>query len=366
MRIIVIIFLASIATSTMAQKYSNEFLAIGVSAKAQAMGNAQVAHIQDATAGFWNPAGLANLEGDMQVSLMHAEWFASIGKYDYLGIAKPLSDGKRTLGLSLIRFGIDNIPNTLSLYEEDGTINYDNISPFSAVDYAAIFSYAQKLGKEGLSVGGNVKIIHRSIGPFADAWGFGLDVGLQYKTKDFIFGVMGKDITSTINAWSFNFTEEEKQVLQLTGNEIPISSTEATLPRIILGAAYQKRFNKIGVLAELNIDVTTDGERNVLASADPFSFDPVFGFELDYNQKVFLRGGVNTIQQETDLTGSQFWSVNPNVGVGVKLGGLRIDYAFSNVGEQSNNTYSHVVSMLLDVNFEYLKRAMKAAERDYD
>ena len=171
-------------TTSFAQKYSNEFLSIGVGAAAQSMGNAQVASVSDATSGFWNPAGLANIKSDMQVSLMHAEWFASIGNYDYLSIAKPISDGKRTLGLSIIRFGIDNIPNTLSLYESDGTINYDNIKPFSAVDYAFLFSYAQKLKSDKLSIGGSAKVIHRTIGPFATSWGFGFDAGLQFERID--------------------------------------------------------------------------------------------------------------------------------------------------------------------------------------
>ena len=357
-----VVLFALIYTGLVAQKYSNEFLSIGVSAKAQGMGNAQAASVSDVTAGFWNPAGLANVEGDLQVSFMHAEWFASNGNYDYLGIVRPLGDDKkRALGFSLIRFGIDNIPNTLSLYEDDGTVNYDNIKPFSAADYAFLFSYAQEL-REGFNVGGNFKVIHRTIGPFATSWGFGLDAGIQYKTGDFTFGVMGKDITSTFNAWSINFTDEEQQILELTNNDINLSSTELTLPRIILGASYQKQFNKIGLLAEINADLTTDGERNVLLPADPISVDPVFGLELNYNRFIFLRGGVNTIQQETDLLGEQFWSVNPNLGVGIKIGGLNIDYAFSNVGEQSHNTYSHVISLMLDVNFDYLKRAMNQAK----
>lgn len=347
-------------TTTFAQKYSNEFLSIGVGAAAQSMGNAQVASVSDATAGFWNPAGLANIESDMQVSFMHAEWFASIGNYDYLSIAKPVSDGKRTLGLSIIRFGIDNIPNTLSLYESDGTINYDNIKPFSAVDYAFLFSYAQKLKSDKLSIGGNAKVIHRTIGPFATSWGFGFDLGLQYRVTDnFTIGLLGKDITTTFNTWDINFTDEEKEVLEVTGNDIVINSVEITRPSIILGFAYQQRFDKIGLLAEVNANLTTDGARNVLVSANPISMDPVAGIQLDYNERVYLRGGVNTIQKEIDLTGTEFWSVNPNVGIGVKLGALRLDYAFTNVGEQSNNTYSHIVSLVLDVNYDYWKKVMK-------
>lgn len=362
MKYLFTIVMLGFLTTTFAQKYSNEFLSIGVGAAAQSMGNAQVAGVSDVTAGFWNPAGLTQVETDLQVSFMHAEWFASIGNYDYLAGVKPLSNGKRALGLSIIRFGIDNIPNTLSLYKSDGTINYDNIKPFSAVDYAFLMSYAQKMKNEKLSIGGNVKVINRRIGPFATSWGFGLDLGLQYHINDkFTIGVLGKDITTTFNAWDINFTDEEKEVLEVTGNDIVINSVELTKPSIILGFAYHQRFNKIGVLAEVNANITTDGQRNVLVSADPISLDPVAGFQLDYNERVYLRGGVNTIQKEKDLTGAEFWTLHPNAGVGVKLGALRIDYAFTNVGEQSNNTYSHVVSLVMDVNYDYWKKVMKQA-----
>ena len=63
-------------------------------------------------------------------------------------------------------------------------------------------------------MGGNVKIIHRKAGDFAKAWGFGIDVGLQYEKGPWRFGAVGKDITSTFNAWTFKFTEKEKEILE--------------------------------------------------------------------------------------------------------------------------------------------------------
>jgi len=80
------------APSIFAQKYSNAFLDIGVSARSQAMGNTQVAGANDATASFWNPAGLMNIAPNVvQAGFTHSEWFAGISNYDYFGIAAPLS-----------------------------------------------------------------------------------------------------------------------------------------------------------------------------------------------------------------------------------------------------------------------------------
>ena len=109
------------------------------------MGGAQVVTVQDGTAGYWNPAGLTGVKNNPQVNLMHAEYFAGIGKYDYVGVAFPTANNKRTIGITGLRFAVDDIMNTLFLVEPDGTINYNNIQAFSSADYAFIFSFAQKL-----------------------------------------------------------------------------------------------------------------------------------------------------------------------------------------------------------------------------
>jgi hypothetical protein len=113
---------------------------------------------------------------------MHAEYFAGIGKYDYASLAIPLKDNNRVLGLSLLRFAVDDIPNTIFLVEPDGTINFSNIQTFSSADYAFLVSFAQqKTLKNGKKINGgvNAKIIHRKAGSFATAWGFGFDAGVQ-------------------------------------------------------------------------------------------------------------------------------------------------------------------------------------------
>ena len=120
------------------RKYSNEFLNIGAGARGLAMGNAQVASAEDATAGYWNPAGLTGVKDHPNAGIMHAEYFAGIAKYDYLSLAVPVQDNKRTLGFSLLRFAVDDIPNTLFLVEPDGSINYGNIQSFSSADYALL------------------------------------------------------------------------------------------------------------------------------------------------------------------------------------------------------------------------------------
>jgi len=183
---LVFFILLLFGTEAFAQKFSNEFLAIGIGARARAMGNATVASTNSVMAGYWNPAALASLDiTGIQAGAMHTEQFAGVAKFDYLGVTLPLNTPNRRVGVSLIRFGIDDIPNTLSLFEEDGTINFDNIVPFSAADYALLLSYSQKIDtKRGnLFLGGNAKIVYRQIGSFASSWGFGIDAAALYYGK---------------------------------------------------------------------------------------------------------------------------------------------------------------------------------------
>ncbi len=346
-----IILLFSVNLLFSQAKYSNEFLTIGVGARAQAMANAVVANVNDVTAGYWNPAGLVEIEAPFQVMAMHSELFAGIAKYDYLGIAKPLNKEKKsTIGVSIIRLGIDNIPNTLNLVGADGSINYDNITEFSAADYALFLSYGRQL-REGLNVGGSVKVIRRVIGTFGNAWGFGVDLGLKYKRKNWTFGLMGRDITSTFNAWSFNSTDQQRAVFIQTGNDILESSVEITRPRIILSAAWGKPIGeKFNFLIEADFDFTTDGQRNVLVSSESVNIDPHAGFELGYKNFIFLRGGVINFQQIKFNAGDDrtYLSVQPNFGLGIKFGNLTIDYAYTNIGNVSEVLYSNIFSLKLD------------------
>jgi len=350
-----LIILAFFTISTKAQrKYSNEFLNIGVGSTAFGLSGSVVASVNDVTAGYWNPAGLARMETPRQVSFMHSEYFAGIAKYDYGSFATSVQDNTAVVGASILRFGVDDIPDTSELIDADGNINYDRVKKFSAADYAFIFSYARKKGKnsigneDGLSYGANVKIIHRLVGEYGKSWGFGLDAGVQYKKGKWIFAAVGKDITSTFNSWSYN-ADKLSTVYATTGNDIPKSSTETTNPRVVLGAAYATPLSeKFNIMAETNVNLTTDGRRNVLVSADPISADPTIGLSVDFKKTIFLRGGLGNIQKSTDFTGKQIYTYQPNMGVGIKIKNFSLDYALTNVGNSSDALYSNVFSIRLD------------------
>lgn len=340
---------------------------IGVGARALGMSSAQVATVSDVTAGYWNPAGVNGLSNKLQVAAMHSEYFAGIAKYDYASVGKAI-DEKSAAALSIIRFGVDDIPNTTELIDAGGNIDYDRITKFSAVDYAFILSYGRKgfpgrnlttqtdqkiidAGSrvEGFRWGVNAKIIYRHIGDFAQAWGFGLDAGAQYDYGQWHFGAVAKDITSTFNAWSYSLSDRTKEVFAATGNEIPTNGLEVTLPRFILGAGRSFNFNKITLLAEANATLTTDGKRNVLVSANPLSVDPNLGFEVVYNKIIFFRAGVGNAQRVQSFDNGTSMTVQPNIGLGLKIRNLYIDYALSDIGNVSDVLYSNVFSLRIDL-----------------
>lgn len=352
-----VLILTSATTTAQFRVYSNEFLNIGAGARGLAMGSAQVSSVQDGTAGYWNPAGLLGVKDHPNLNLMHAEYFSGIGKYDFASIAFPLANNKRALGLTMLRFAVDDIMNTLYLIEPDGSINYNNIQAFSSADYAFLLSYAQNLKRstnKNVDFGLNAKVIHRNVGRFAKAWGFGLDAGLQIHNDKWKFGFAGRDITTTFNTWSFNFTDRDKQQLYLTNNDIPVQSSELTAPRLVIGVARDFYFNKkLSLLAEANFDVTFDGKRNTVVSANPVSVDPKLGVELNINKIVYVRGGINNFQKALSdgdtLNQKKVWIYQPSAGVGFQIQNVRIDYAFTNLANQSNPLFTHVFSLQVDL-----------------
>ena len=326
----------------------NEFLSIGVGARAQGMSGSVVASSTDATSSYWNPANLTSLANPMQLNAMHANWFGGIANYDFASLAFRIKGGNTFGGLSLIRMGIDNLPNTLNLIGPDNSINFDRITTFSAADYAFLVSMANKR-TENLDVGGSVKIIHRTVGSFGSSWGFGADVGIRYKFGNFIFGIQGRDITTTFNSWRFNLSEEEKDRFLSTGNDIPISSSEITLPRLISGLAYKKRIGSVHLLLEGNVHFTTDGRVSGIVQSNRFSIEPTFGFEGGFSEKVFIRAGLGNIQRIINLSGGNtVIDFQPNVGLGLVLGRIKVDYALANVGNVSGVLTSHIFSLALD------------------
>ena len=358
-----VLALPAAAQSTKTPKFSNEFLNIGVGARALGMGKVQVSLADNATAGYWNPAGLVNQTHKYDGVLMHSELFAGVVKNDYAAFSMPLDD-KSAIGVSVMRLGIDNIADTRNLINESGYVDYSKIEYFSVADYALLLSYARKLGNvEGLSVGGNGKIIYRNIGKFAKGYGFGIDAGVQYNRKGWNLALMARDVTTTFTQWSINAEEYQKGInsTYANGNDpTPKNSAEITLPRFLLGAGRRFELPKeFSALVAVDLETTTDGQRNTPIATKLLSVDPRVGLELGYKNLVFLRGGAGSYQKVQNFTvnsngtyGSS-WKGQYSLGAGVAVSGLRVDLALARQAVEKLGSSSQINSLIVSLGYGF-------------
>ena len=335
-------------------KYGADFLAGGVDARALAMGGANVAQTRNVNSVYWNPSGLAHTEYP-EVAYMHAERFAGIVSFDFAGIAYPISHNS-TVGLSFFRSGVNDIKNTLNAWDAERNQPKANpesyITSFSAADMAFLLSYARRLNQR-FTVGASGKIIRRTIGDFADAWGYSFDAGAQWHGDRFMIGVQLQDLSTMLQSWSVNasaFSIEETNpdtgvpytFTEVFDQELPTGDTFLVLPVVRLGSGLIVPVSSQSTLTfGLDVDIAFDGQQANAFNLGDLSFHPRLGGEFSFRNLVALRAGVNRIAQTDDYG----LDIVPSVGAGIRLGPLSVDYGFGDFGGLvSDLGYSHRIS----------------------
>lgn len=347
-----LIFSGLFSNAQIVRKYSNEFLNIGAGARGLAMGGAVMASQNDVYSPMWNPAGLIGIDRDWQGAAMHAEYFESIAKYDYIAFAKPLDQKGGVFAISVVRLGIDNILNTTQLIDSEGNIDYDKITSFSQSDYAALLSYAFRPGGDHrLAVGVNAKMVYRNVGKFASGYGFGFDLGVLYNADSgWNYGAMLRDATTTVNFWTINQNELSAVVNGEEFNPAPADKLEITMPKLNLGVSKNFELNRdLELLPEMGLNIDFAKTAAVI-STDFASITPYAGAELKFQDMIFVRVGVNRFQNITDIESlKRKISFQPSAGIGIKYQGLTLDYAITNSGIGGSNFYSNFFSLKLDM-----------------
>jgi hypothetical protein len=152
-----------------------QFLKIGVSARAVGMGEAFLAVSDDASAIYYNPAGLVQLSG-LEVMASHIDYPADIN-YEFLGVAYPRFGGVWGLGLYMLNSGDMSLNDYFHPSDEDP---YSSGQTFTAKDYAVALSYGVSL-TDRFSVGLSFKFIDE-LYEEERASGWAADVGTLYNT----------------------------------------------------------------------------------------------------------------------------------------------------------------------------------------
>jgi len=251
------------------------FLRIGAGARALAMGGAFTAIADDATAAYWNPAGLTQLE-KQEVSSMYTNQFGLNIGYSFLNYARVFSK-KNAFALSWICLNTDNIPKT-GLDESGRPIIIDY---FKEEENAVLLFGARRL-KEKVSLGANIKTISGRIGE-VNASGFGIDLGVLFSlgNRPLKVGLVIKNIGADLK-WDTGHSD--------------------TLPLITtLGIAYKTLNEKV----TLAVDVEKRTNR-------PLIFRE--GIEFWLSKDIAIRIGMN--------------GENLTAGAGLKIGKLSLDYAY--------------------------------------
>lgn len=367
-------------------KYGADFLAGGVDARALGMGGAYVSLADEVSAGYWNPAGLSHLTYP-EISYMHVERFAGAVSFDYGAVALPVTE-RSTVGIAGFRSGVNDIVNTLQAWNPDRGVplgNYESrITRFSAADWALYVSYSRRLNNR-LTVGVNFKGIHRSIGDFAEAWGYSTDMAVQYRMGAYRFGVVLRDVSTMLQSWSINPGAFEVNCTNpiddqpfdaclgedgslIEGNaaryeavfdqEIPSGGTALVLPvgRLGSGAVWPVGDgHRLSV--GLDVDVAVDGQRAFVPNVGEVSFHPRVGSAFSYKGVVELRGGVQRLQYGDEIG----LDLTPSIGAGLDLEQVSVDFSFGDfVGLTAEDLgYSYRISAQLRLEQPGLKRGGK-------
>jgi hypothetical protein len=209
--------------------HAAEFLSHGVGARALGMGSSFVSIADDATAAYWNPAGLVQIS-KRAFAMMYSDSFGGtqggflskgLVAYNFANYVQQV-EGIGSVGVSWIRLGVDDIPHTTfvdingngrlgDFLDKDGDgikdpgelyIDRPEVAGyFSNVDNALLISYARQV-HPNISIGGNLKLLRQSL--FENSGnGFGLDVGLMLKPLDGLHvGAVLADATGTQIRWN--------------------------------------------------------------------------------------------------------------------------------------------------------------------
>lgn len=280
------------AVGAFAEKYAGEQYTVPVGARAQGLGGATIAGPFDASAGFWNPAGINKLSGKSLIG-MHAETFGSLLHHDFVGYVNVSTDTSKFLrgwGVSAYFLGGDGV----FLTELGGNGRPQVASEEFHGDVALGISGATEIG--AVQLGATLRLLYSDL-VVTTGYGAALDVGALYAPHTRLqLGLRVRDITSSF----ISYSDFETQTINPTASP---------------GLMYTYSIQDFTFRGLASGDVRFEGRKfGAQYWSGDLSLDTHYGLEVEYLQRVFLRGGFDV----GDLT----------LGAGVSAGALTVDFAF--------------------------------------
>jgi len=272
------------------------YLKIAVDARAVGMGEAYTAVAEDASAVYWNPAGMLKAKRS-NVLFNHNEWIQDIrGEFAAISLVRR----KSAWGFHLRSFNIGEIPVRIIASSQP-------LESTSAHYFSAGISYARRIHPRA-EIGLTLKYLFEKI-YVESADGIGLDIGLMYRTP-----LKGVQLGFCIQ----NF-----------GKMNNLKSESSNLPLIVrLGGLYQLPVFSAKFRGSLASDIIFITHENIRIH---------LGTEWLFWQQIALRAGL--------LSGYDSRSVS--LGLGFCRPSIRLDYGFIPFGEDLGSTHRFTLSFLL-------------------
>ena len=306
------------------------FLKIGIGPRGTAMGGAFVAHVNDVSALYWNPAGIASINA-LEVSVTHTDWILDFG-HNFFAVAYPMGN-LGTIGLSLNSLSMGDMERT-SPSEPNGTGSF-----FSASDMALGLAYARRL-TDRFAVGVKVKFVQESIS-YSSASTIAVDAGTQFETA--FYGMrIGMSISNFGGKMTLKGTDQltKADIDEVIGSnpmkEARLETEGWSLPLLFrVGAS-------LDVLKRDYATLTCNLDYNDPRDVNPYG---TFGAEYSWNNILFLRGGINyfpedfdeqQLADEEELVLSYGIRLSFGAGLNLKVPGIasrvKLDYAYTDLG----------------------------------
>ncbi len=288
-----------------------QFLKIGVGGRAAALGESFIAIADDASALYWNPAGLAQFTKN-QVIFSHNIWVVDIN-HDFIGAVYHL-DSDNTFGASLTAVTMEDMPVT-NEFAPFGTGEY-----FGFSDIAISISYARKMTSQ-FSFGGTVKYIEETLDKLKMR-GVMIDLGTYYRT-----GLGSTRFAVTVSNFGSELSPDGEVILIGDRNK---SDWQSFAPPTIfrIGFAFEPFENEEHrVTTSIQLNHPNDNSENI-----------VLGAEYVWQKLLFVRGGYKFNVDE------QNYSFGMGLHVPISIAEFTLDYAYANFQKLGS---SHRFSIIL-------------------